>query len=160
MSTEYSLRETDEVSHDNVQGAVKGTAVYNPLSMTDLKPWQGKSISVEFIFTFIIIIIIIISSLCCCYLTLAGHELNLSSMMAVICKVKNAENFAKHINMPDDRIRDIFKVPAADMAGKLASYCLESKISWALMKEYLSISNEVDAIEITETMEQYNHEGT
>ena len=81
-------------------------------------------------------------------------------MMAVICKVKNAEIFARHINMPDDRIRDIFKGPAADMAGKLASYCLESNISWALMKEYLSISNEVDAIEITETMEQYNHEGT
>ena len=46
------------------------------------------------------------------------------------------------------------------LLGKLASYCLESNLSWDLMKEYLSISNEVDAIEITETMEQYNHEGT
>ena len=73
MFTEYSLRETDEVSRDTVQGAVKGTAVYNPLSMTDLKPWQGKSISVEFIFTFITIIII--SSSCCYYLIPAGHEL-------------------------------------------------------------------------------------
>ena len=81
-------------------------------------------------------------------------------MMAVICQVKNAENFARHINIPDDRIRDIFNGPASDIAGKLASYCLESNLSWALMKEYLSISNEVDAIEITETMEQYNHEGT
>ena len=134
--------------------------MYNPLNMTDLKPWQGKSISVEFVFTFIIIITIIISSSCCYYLTLAGHELNLSSMMAVICKVKNTENFARHINMPDDRITDIFSGPATDMAGKLASYCLESKLSWALIKEYMSISNEVDAIEIIETMEQYNHEGT
>ena len=134
--------------------------MYNPLSMTDLKPWQGKSISVEFIFIFIIIINIIISSLSCYYLTLAGHELNLSSMMAVICQVKNTENFSRHINMPDDRITDIFSGPATDMAGKLASYCLESKLSWALIKEYMSISNEVDAIEIIETMEQYNHEGT
>ena len=126
--------------------------------MTDLKPWQGKSISVEFIFTFITIIII--SSSCCYYLIPAGHELNLSSMMAVICKVKNAENFARHINMPDKRITDIFSGPATDMAGKLASYCLELKLSWARMKEYLIISNEVDAIEITEIMEQYNHEGT
>ena len=39
--TEYSLRETDEVSRDNVQGAVKGTVSYNPLSMPDFKPWQG-----------------------------------------------------------------------------------------------------------------------
>ena len=51
--TEYSLREADEVSHDNSQAVVKGTAVYNPLTMTDLKPWQGKSISVEFMFSFI-----------------------------------------------------------------------------------------------------------
>ena len=154
--TEYSLRETDVVSRDNLEGAVEGTASYNPLAMTDLKPWQGRYILVELMFTFIIII----SSSCCYYLTIAGHELNMSSMMSVICKVKDAGSFARHIKMPDDRIKDIFSGPASDIVGKLASYCLESKLSWALMKEYLSISNEFDAIEITETMEQYNHEGT
>ena len=81
-------------------------------------------------------------------------------MIAVISKVKDAESFVRHIKMPDDRIKDIFSGLASDIVGKLASYCLESKLSWALMKEYLSISNEFDAIEITETMEQYNHEGT
>ena len=124
--------------------------------MTDLKLWQGKSISIEFIFIFIIII----SSSCCYYLMLAGHELSLSSMMAVICKVKDAEKFAKCINMPDDRITDIFSGPKSDIIGKLSSYCLESKLSWALMKRYLSMSNEYEAIEITDSMEQYNHEGT
>ena len=133
-----------------------GTASYNPLAMTDLKPWQGRYIFVELMFTFIIII----SSSCCYYLTIAGHELNMSSMMSVICKVKDVKCFARHIKMPDDRIKDIFSGPASDIVGKLATYCLESKLSWALIKEYLSISNEFDAIEITETMEQYNHEGT
>ena len=86
--------------------------------------------------------------------------MNLSSMMAVICRVKGMESFARHINMPDDRITCTFNGPAADIIGKLASYCLESNLSWAEMKEYFIISNELDAIEITETLEQYNHEGT
>ena len=62
--------------------------------------------------------------------------------------------------MPDDRIIDIFSGPKSDIIGELSSYCLESKLSWTLMNRYLSMSNEYEAIEITDSMEQYNHEGT
>ena len=89
----------------------------------------------------------------------AGHELNLSSMEAVICKVKDVKRFARQINMPEDQIVDIFSGPTGDIYGRISSYCLEAQLSWTQIKTHLIMSHEFEAIEITDILEQYNRQG-
>ena len=80
--------------------------------------------------------------------------------MAVISKVKDVKSFARQFDMSDDLITEISSGPAADIVGKVSSYCLDSNLSWSQMKDHFKMSDEINAYEITATMEQYNREGT
>ena len=85
--------------------------------------------------------------------------MTLSTMMAVLSKVKDLANFSKKIRMPDNLSKEIFSSQATEIVGKVSSFCLETKPSWNLLEEILIKCKEMEAADTTQLLQQYNHEG-
>ena len=85
--------------------------------------------------------------------------MTLSTIMAVLSKVKDLANFSKEINMPDNLSKEIFSSQATEIVGKVSSFCLETKPSWNLLEEILIECKEMEAVDTTQLLQQYNHQG-
>ena len=85
--------------------------------------------------------------------------MTLSTMMAVLSKVKDLANFSKKIHMPDNLSKEIFSSQATEIVGKVSSFCLETKPSWNILEEILIECKEMEAVDTTQLLQQYNHQG-
>ena len=81
--------------------------------------------------------------------------------MAVLSEVKDLNAVAEAMNMPDELSRDIFTDSAEreDAVGRVSEFWLQGKSSWPQLKGILQTCSEHKALELSNTMERYNHEG-
>ena len=85
--------------------------------------------------------------------------MTLSTIMDVLSKVKDMKCFTKTIYMPEDLSREIFNNQETEIVGRVSSFCLETKPSWNHLEEILIKCDEMEAVNVTQLLEMYNHHG-
>ena len=85
--------------------------------------------------------------------------MTLSTIMAVLSKVKDMQQFTKTVYMPEDLSREIFNNQETEIVGKVSSFCIETKPSWNHLEEILLKCDEMEAVNITQLLRMYNHQG-
>lgn len=79
--------------------------------------------------------------------------------MAVLSKVKDLVKFTEEMCVPEDLRREIFNSQATEIVGRVSSFCLATKPSWNYLEEILIKCEEMEAVDITLLLQQYNHHG-
>ena len=85
--------------------------------------------------------------------------MTLSTIMDVLSKVKDLKHFTKTVHMPEDLSREIFNSQETEIVGKVSSFCLDTKPSWNHLEEILIKCDEMEAVDVTQLLRMYNHEG-
>lgn len=76
--------------------------------------------------------------------------------MDVVNEVKDLKNFIKELHMPEDLYMNI---APTEIVGEVSLFCFKAKWSWNYLEEILIKCNEMKAVDITQLLQVYNHEG-